>query len=152
MSLTQRIRRKPQVKINNRRLQRMQQQTRVGATRAAERIGPTAGQAREIATERVTLARQWSAPKLERAGRFVESDLAPRVNSMLSSTARRVEPARAKSRRVRKIAMVMIAGLLAVGAIGALVSKRNAANESQPEEDVAESEAEPAVNGQVHTK
>lgn len=91
---------------------------------AARRMGPASQRARELTGERLLLARRWSAPRLERAARFTEHDLGPRLGAALSSTARRVQPPPPRrSRRVRRTVLAVLGVLGAVGIIGALMTR-----------------------------
>ncbi|MCP2340643.1 hypothetical protein [Actinomadura rupiterrae] len=147
MSLKMSIRRKPRQDVGS-RLDRAQvafrqglSACRGGASVAAERIGPAARQSRVVAAERVLAARGWSAPRLKQAARYVETDLGPRVSSMLSDTAHRVEPPR-RRRRARSVMVAMLAGATAACVAGVVLTRRNAAQTVQMMTD--ESTAEPA--------
>jgi hypothetical protein len=101
---------------------------RIGPTaqRAAEMVGPAAQQARDVAALRVTDAREWSAPRIEYAAGYVENELGPRVGSLLSRTAKVVEPEKPRRRR-RGVALVLLAVGGALGAAGIVSARRNAA-------------------------
>ncbi|MBO3746023.1 hypothetical protein J5X84_08095 [Streptosporangiaceae bacterium NEAU-GS5] len=88
---------------------------KVQAGKAAERVGPMASNAREVAAHKVIDARIWAAPKLDQAAHSVEDQLAPRVSAFLTQAAQRVDPAPARSRKWPIIAM--LCGLVA-GAVG----------------------------------
>ncbi|WP_153533257.1 hypothetical protein [Actinomadura macrotermitis] len=145
-----RTRRKPQDEMIS-KVGRMQEAcrhgaeyARQGASTAAERMGPTAQQTREAAMERMLQAREWSAPRLEQAARYVESDLAPRVSSFLDETAHRVEPPQT-SRRSRKGVMMMLAAVAALGVAGVVMTRRSGKtdpffDEPLPEKTAAESD------------
>ena len=121
MSLMMSIRRKPQQDVLTRfgRVQETARQgvemCRQGVSSAAERIGPAAG-------ERVMMARGWSAPRLRRAARFVETGLAPRVSVFLRDVAHRVEPPPAKPGRGALMAMMGM--VTAIGVAGAVATRR----------------------------
>lgn len=122
MSLMISFRGKPQEEVRT-RLGRAQEAARQGAemcrqgaSSAAERIAPAAG-------ERVMLVRGWSAPRLRRAARYVETGLAPRVSTFLSGLAHRVEPPR-RSRPGRGALMAMLGAVTAVGVAGAVATRR----------------------------
>ncbi|MFI0369551.1 hypothetical protein ACH35V_16880 [Actinomadura sp. 1N219] len=89
---------------------------RQGAATAAERIVPVAG-------ERVMVVRGWSAPRLRRAARYVETGLAPRVSTFLSDVAHRVEPPK-RARPGRGALMAMMGVVAAVGVAGAVATRR----------------------------
>jgi hypothetical protein len=107
------------------RLRRMQARAGGMSAGMADRFGPSAQHAREMAAQRMMGAREWSAPQLHRAARYVEEDLGPRVGSMLTAGARRIEPART-GRRTRNI----VIGLCAVAGVavvaGVLATRWNA--------------------------
>lgn len=156
MSLKMSIRRKPRQNADSRfgRSQVMFRQgltaCRGGASTARERMGPAAQQGREMAGERVMAFRAWSAPRLRRAARYVESDLGPKVSTVLSDTARQVEPPRPR-RRARSVMVALMAGAAAACVVGVVLTRRNAAqtahmmtdestkesSESQPIDQVA---------------
>ncbi|WP_344902969.1 hypothetical protein [Actinomadura meridiana] len=116
------IRRKPQEQVRTRftRAQEAARQgaemCRNGASSAADRIVPVAG-------ERVMVVRGWSAPRLRRAARYVETGLAPRVSTFLSDVAHRVEPPK-RSRPGRGALMAMMGVVAAVGVAGAVATRR----------------------------
>ncbi|MFL6055068.1 MAG: hypothetical protein ACJ72W_19475 [Actinoallomurus sp.] len=96
------------------------------AQRTAQRLSPTAGQARQMASTGVYNARVWGAPQLDRAGAYVEKELAPRVGSMLRRTAERIEPTPPRRGRRGIAATLLLAGG-ALGAAGAIATRRNVA-------------------------
>jgi hypothetical protein len=157
------IRRKPRHMVRS-RFERVQEATRhgaetarqsaeaarQGASTAAERIGPVAQHTREIAADRVLVARVWSAPRLARAAQYVEADLAPRMGSALKGAAVRVEPPR-HGRRRRKTALMMLAALAAIGVAGAVLTRRGGQEFTEPDPDLDDKAvlAESEVDGQV---
>ncbi|MCG5219660.1 DUF5324 family protein [Streptosporangium sp. KLBMP 9127] len=90
---------------------------------AADQVGPMADNARDAAAHRMSDARIWAAPRLDRAAHSVEDELAPKVSAFLADAARRMDPKPAKSRRWPM--MVLICGL-AVGTAGYMMYRRNA--------------------------
>lgn len=96
------------------RLRRAQQRASEQARRA--------GDARRMASSRIYTARNWGAPRLDRIGDFVEYEFGPRVGSMLHRTAGRVQPAQKGSGRAVAMMLLMLGG--AVGAIGAIATRR----------------------------
>jgi len=129
MSLRSRSRKMPQVNIDSARLQDAQEKVAQGARQAAERVGPTTRQARKLAAAQMKSARVWSAPRIDQAGHYIEEEVGPRVGAMLHRTAGRVEPKHGRRRR-GFAAMLLIAGG-AVGAAGAIVTRRNAARSAE---------------------
>ncbi len=81
----------------------------------------------------VTRSRTWAAPQVERTGQFVQQTAAPRLSALLSSAARKIEPARPLRRRWTKGAGA--AGLLAAaGAAAAVLRMRRMPAATQPAE------------------
>lgn len=69
------------------------------ARRMAAQVRPLARGTAEAAARRVHKTRVWAAPQVERAGRVLQDSVAPRVSDLLSSAARRIEPASPPPRR-----------------------------------------------------
>ncbi len=95
----------------NRRAANAVTKTRRGARQAAARLQPAADQALPLARKAVAAAsrqadstRSWAAPRVERAGQVVQDNIAPKVSSLLSATARRLEPAQPRRPRWPKLA------------------------------------------------
>ncbi|RFU38784.1 hypothetical protein DZF91_25865 [Actinomadura logoneensis] len=112
---------------------------RDGASAAKERMGPAAQQSREMAAARMLALRGWSAPVLRQAAKYVETDLSPKMSSMLAQTADRVEPPR-PARRGRKAVVALLAGVTAAGVAGAVLTRRNAAQEAEMMSDESTSD------------
>ncbi|MFC5823331.1 YtxH domain-containing protein [Nonomuraea insulae] len=93
------------------------------AVRTGHRMSPMADQAKVAAAQRIEDARYWAAPRLESAAHGFEDQVAPKVSSMLSSAARKIDPKPSRSRRWP--VLVLLTGL-AVGAIGYIFYRRNA--------------------------
>ncbi|MDF5752971.1 hypothetical protein [Spongiactinospora sp. TRM90649] len=92
--------------------------------RARLQVGPMAESARDLAASRIIEARTWAAPRLDQAAHSVEDQLAPRVSSMLSEAARKVDP---KPRRSRRLPIMILVGGLALGAAGFMIYRKNTA-------------------------
>ncbi|MET7459119.1 hypothetical protein [Nonomuraea sp. NPDC005501] len=82
-----------------------------------------ADQARFATAQRIEDARYWAAPRLEDAAHRVEDQFAPKVSSMLTAAADKIDPTPARSRRWP--IMILITGV-AVGAMGYMAYRRNA--------------------------
>jgi hypothetical protein len=93
------------------------------AVRTGYRMAPMAGQARSAAVQRIEDARYWAAPRLESAAHGFEEQVAPKVSSMLTAAARKIDPTPSRSNRWP--VLVLMTGL-AVGAIGYMAYRRNA--------------------------
>jgi hypothetical protein len=132
-------------------LNRLQARGRKSAFKAKERIGPASEQAREIAAQRLLDARTWSAPRLEKAAKYVETELGPTIGKMLWRAAKKVEPP-AYKRRGRANSLVMLAATGVLGAVGVIASRRNAINpltRSEHQADRGRMGSEPSTDGQV---
>jgi hypothetical protein len=111
------------------------------ARQAAERIKPAAARARPLARNTGAAARRqllrtraWAAPQVERGSQVLQDTVAPKVSAMLSSAAKKLDPAQPRHRRWRKPAGV--ATLTAAGGAAAafLRSKmKNGGKASQPQ-------------------
>jgi hypothetical protein len=127
----------------------------------------TKTQARDKAAAAAAAARQgtysariWAAPRLERTGQALEQHVAPRMAAMLSSAARRIDPAPAKRRRWPFVAagLMLAAGLCGTAAY--LVNRRAARQWGEAPEatgapaapDPAQEPAGSEVNGRIHTR
>jgi hypothetical protein len=93
------------------------------AMNTGQRMAPMADQAKVAAAQRFEDARYWAAPRLESAAHGFEDQVAPKVSSMLSSAAKRIDPKSSRSRRWPTL--ILLTGL-AVGAIGYMFYRRNA--------------------------
>ena len=93
------------------------------ARKMAAQVKPLARSAGATTTRGVHKTRAWAAPQVEHAGRVVQDSVAPRVSALLSSAARRLEPARPRSGRWRKL-VGGSALTAAAGAVAALVRSR----------------------------
>ncbi|TMR99397.1 YtxH domain-containing protein [Nonomuraea basaltis] len=93
------------------------------AVRTGRRMAPMADQARTATAHRIEDARYWAAPRLESAAHGFEDQVAPKVSSMLTTAARKIDPTPSRSRQWP--AFILVTGL-AVGAIGYLFYRRNA--------------------------
>ena len=128
------------------------------ARQAAARATPLAVAAAATTRRGVYTARTWAAPRLERAGCALEQRVAPKMATMLSAAARRVDPAPRRRRRWPIVAagFVAAAGLSATAAY--LINRRGPgykpAEPIIPPGTAPETAAETAgsdVNGRVHT-
>jgi hypothetical protein len=131
MSPRLRINKKPQVSIDTARLQDAQEAVAKNARKAARRMGPTTRQARRMAASGMTSARIWGAPRIDRAGQYVEEEVGPRVGAMLHRTAGRVDPVQPRRRRGIAAVLIVIGG--ALGAVGAIVTRRKMQQQSDDE-------------------
>lgn len=151
MSLQLNIRRKPLASRKySQRLHRAQEAAQTGAARAAERVGPAAQRAREVAALRISDARAWTAPRLERTARYVENELGPKVGSALHTTAHKVRPAKT-ARKGRMVALVLLVVGGVASTLGALARRRNGASAGAEDQDVPADAEAMSDNGQVRT-
>ena len=90
---------------------------------AAERAKPLAKNTGEAARRQILRTRAWAAPQVERSGQVLQDRVAPKVSAMLSSAAKRIDPAQARYRRWKKpagLATLTAAG----GAVAAFLTRR----------------------------
>jgi hypothetical protein len=92
---------------------------------------PLAASARTTARKGIHHARTWAAPRLERTGHTLESQVAPRMAAMLSAAARRIEPVPPRRRRRWPALAVGVAGAAGVATAAYLLKRRAAANASE---------------------
>src|SRR6266487_5217752 len=144
------------------------------ARQAAAQVKPAAAQVKPHATStgaaarrRVHQTRAWAAPRVERTGQVLQDSVAPKVSALLFSAARRLEPAKPRHPRWRKLAGV---SLLTAAASAAAVLARNRtkpdvttsaaeadaddvapAAEMSDRQEMASTGADADVNGQVRT-
>jgi hypothetical protein len=93
------------------------------ARQMAAKVKPLARSTGATTARGMRKTRAWAAPQVEHAGQVLEDSVTPRVSAMLSSAARRLEPARPRSGRWRKLAGGS-ALTAAAGAVAALVRSR----------------------------
>jgi signal recognition particle subunit SEC65 len=104
---------------------------------AADRGMPLARKAGATAKRQADRTRSWAAPRAERAGQVVLDSIAPKVSSLLSATARRLEPARPRRRpRWAKLVGASAATAAATTAAAAVRSHMKASAATTP--DLAE--------------
>lgn len=84
---------------------------------AAERARPLAKSTSQAARRGILRTRAWAAPQIERTGQVLKDTVAPKVSAMLSSAAKRIDPAQPRYRRWRKPA-----GLATLAAAGGAVA------------------------------
>jgi hypothetical protein len=131
------------------------------AREAAARLQPGSGKVMPLARNagvaakhRADRARGWAAPQVDKASQAVQDSLAPKVSSLLSAAARRLEPDKPQRQpqRWRKVAGVSATTAAATAFTAAVRSRRNA-NATTAAEDLGEAEdgvsasAERASNG-----
>jgi hypothetical protein len=93
------------------------------ARQAAAQVQPLAGSTGAAARRRVHKTRAWAAPQVERTAQVLQDSVAPKVSALLTSAARRLEPARPRRRPWRKLAGIAVL-TAAAGAAAALVLNR----------------------------
>lgn len=127
-------------------MQRRAQKIALQAAMLADQAGPAtrkvtstakrgAGSAASWAGPRVGTARAWLALRAERGSVSVQERVAPRISSMLASTARKLDPPKPKSRRVPRImagVALLAAGAAAAAAMAMRSKQRAAATPQRP--------------------
>jgi hypothetical protein len=84
---------------------------------AAERAKPLAKSTSEAARRQIRKTRAWAAPRVRRSGQSLQDKVAPKVATMLSSAAKRIDPAQPRQRQWTRPA-----GLATVTAVGGAVA------------------------------
>jgi hypothetical protein len=113
------------------------------ARQLTERVKPMAAQAkplavstRETAKRGVLKTRAWAAPQLERTGQVLQDSVAPKVSSLMSSAAKRIEPAKPARRQWGKLVGLGASLLAAVAAAGAAAVLRGRKQSDTSPDDV----------------
>jgi hypothetical protein len=101
------------------------------ARRAAARVKPVTAQVRPVARSagaaarrRVHKTRAWAAPQAERMAQVLQGSVAPKVSALLSSAARRLEPAKPRRRPWRKLAAIAVLAAAASAAAALVLNRR----------------------------
>ena len=113
------------------------------AHQAAAQVRPLAMTTGAAVRGRVNWTRAWAAPRVERTGQVLQDRVAPKVSALLSSAARRLEPAKPRRPRWRKLAGISVL-TAAAGAVAAGVRNRR-------KPDVMTSAAEPDAGDMAPT-
>jgi len=115
------------------------------ALQAKEQLTPLAKSAQQSASQGLYQARTWVAPRVEQAGVAVQERIAPAVSSAMITTAHRVQPVQARSRRRWP---AILAGVVTVSAaaVAAILLRGQRANRfsTEPADDAAPPPAPPA--------
>jgi hypothetical protein len=118
------------------------------ARQLAARLKPVARSTSAAATHGVRSARALAAPQVERAGHLVQEDIAPKISSLLSAAAQRIDPAKPHRRRWRKVAGASMVTAAASAVAGAVVSRRRQ-NASAPDAEAGRYRDVVAHNGEA---
>ena len=112
-------------------------QAHTGATKAIAWMIPASIAARRMASHRMTAARGWTAPQIERAAVYFNGSMAPKIGSALSDTAAWIEPDKHRH-RTRNTLLGGIAVCLAGAAVAMMASRRRHQMEHllEPEESL----------------
>jgi hypothetical protein len=130
---------------------------RDSARRAAAQLKPAAARAWPFARNTGAAARRqllrtraWAAPQVERSSQVLQDTVAPKVSAVLSSTAKKLDPAQPRQRRWRKPAG--LATLTAAGGAAAAFLRSKMRNAGQaPEAQPADTMHATPPNGQQKT-
>jgi hypothetical protein len=101
------------------------------ARQAAASLKPVARGGSAAAKHGVRATRAWAAPQLERTGHVVQDRIAPKISSLLSSAARRIEPGKPPRRRWGKVAGASMV-TAAASAVAGAVLRRQRQNGTHP--------------------
>ena len=106
-------------------------QVRDRAQHAADQVKPLADQLKplarstgEAARRNVRRSRAWAAPRVERTGQALQHTVAPKISSMLSTAAERIDPNKPKRGRWRLPVGIAAALAGAAGAGAAAIRRR----------------------------
>jgi hypothetical protein len=121
------------------------------ARQAAAGLKPVARSTRAVTKHAVRTTRGWAAPQLERTGHLVENRIAPKISSVLSSAAQRIEPGRPRHRRWPKVAGASMITAAASAVAGAVLNRRRQ-NGTAPDADADSYREAAARNGQAGTE
>jgi len=101
------------------------------ARQAAAQVKPVTARVRSLARSagatarrRVRKTRAWAAPQAERMAQVLQGSVAPKVSALLSSAARRLEPARPRRRPWRKLAAIAVLAAAASAAAALVLNRR----------------------------
>ncbi len=118
------------------------------ARQAAARVKPVATSTGAAARRGVHKTRAWAAPQVERTGQVLQGRVAPKVSAVLSSAARRLEPAKPPPARWRKLVGAS-ALTAAASAAAALVRKLRKPDVTTPAAEPDADDVTPAADGQA---
>jgi hypothetical protein len=93
------------------------------ASQAVAQAKPLARGTAVAASRRVRRTRAWAAPRVERSAQVLQDTVAPRISAALSSAAHRLEPARPRRGRWRKLGGVSML-TAAASAVTAFIRNR----------------------------
>ncbi len=111
---------------------------------AAAHIKPLTHSTAAAAIRRVRTTRAWAAPRVERTGLVLQHNLAPKVSAWLSSAARRLEPAKPRRARWRKLAGISVL-TAAAGAAAAFARNRMKTDSTPPAAETDTGNVAPAA-------
>ena len=108
----------------------------------AAQMKPVARSARAATTRGVHTTRTWSAPRVERTGQVLQDSVAPKVASVLSSAAQRLDPGKPREVRWRRPAGIaaVTAAASAAAAVVLRRKKHGVAPSPAEQEDLASAE------------
>lgn len=111
---------------------------------AAGQVMPLARTAGAAARHQADRTRAWAAPQVDRAGQVFQDSVAPRVSTVLSAAARRLEPEKPRRRRWRKVAAIS-ATAAAASAIATAVRGRVKATAAGKHDNLPQTEGSPSA-------
>jgi hypothetical protein len=136
---------------------RRARQTAVRLEPAVGKVMPLAKNAGTAVRHQTDKTRAWAAPQVEKAGQVVQDDIAPKVSSLLSAAARRLEPEKPRRRNWRKVAGVSAvtaaASVLAAAVRSRMKARAGAASgDAEDAGGVAGAETAPAAETAAATE
>ena len=107
-----------------------------------EQMKPVARSARAATTRGIQTTRTFSAPRVERMGQVLQDNVAPKVASVLSSAAQRLDPGKPREVRWRRTAGIATVTAAASAAAAVVLRRRKPGVASSPaeQEDLASAE------------
>jgi hypothetical protein len=96
--------------------------------KAADQVKPLAQSTGDAARRTILRSRAWAAPQLERTGHALQDNVAPKMSAMLSSAAKRIDPAKPKSGQWRLPVGIAAALAAVASAAAAVLGGRQARN------------------------
>jgi hypothetical protein len=110
----------------------------------AAQLKPQARSTGAAARRGVHRTRAWAAPQVERTGQVLQDSVTPKVSALLSSTARRLDPAKPRRRPWRKLVGISMV-TAAAGAAAAVVRNRRKPDVTTPAADADADDLAPAA-------
>ncbi len=113
--------------------------------KAADQVKPMAAQVKPLAKStgdaakrQIFRTRAWAAPRIDRTGKAIQDNVAPKVSSMLGAAAERIDPAKPRRGRWRLPVGILAAAAAAASAAAAVFRSRTKPDSAVSADDPAE--------------